>query len=45
MVDLTPIMGLVLISTVNYVHLPQVRSFLSRHVAFESFMGVSQVSL
>jgi hypothetical protein len=36
-------MGLALISNVNYMHLPQIRSFLSRYVAFDSYMGVSQV--
>ncbi|KGO61614.1 tumor suppressor protein, LOH1CR12 [Penicillium expansum] len=42
MVDLTPLVALALISNVNYMHLPQVRSFLSRYVAFDSYMGVSQ---
>ncbi|KAL4867253.1 hypothetical protein BDV12DRAFT_210023 [Aspergillus spectabilis] len=42
LVDLTPLACLALISNVNYMHLPQVRSFLSRYVAFDSYMGVSQ---
>lgn len=36
-------MGLALISNVSNFHLSQVRSFLSRYVAFDSYMGVSQV--
>ncbi|KAF3403594.1 hypothetical protein F1880_009534 [Penicillium rolfsii] len=42
LIDLTPLMCLALISNVNYGHLPQVRSFLSRYVSFDSYMGVSQ---
>ncbi|KAL4969433.1 uncharacterized protein BDV14DRAFT_165932 [Aspergillus stella-maris] len=41
-VDLTPMTCLALISNVSYRHLPQVRSFLSRYVAFDSYMGLSQ---
>ncbi|KAL2872393.1 uncharacterized protein BJX67DRAFT_376215 [Aspergillus lucknowensis] len=41
LVDLTPIMCLVLISNVSYMHLPEVRSFLSRYVAFDSYMGIT----
>ncbi|PIG87092.1 hypothetical protein AARAC_004323 [Aspergillus arachidicola] len=43
LVDMTPLMGLALISSVPYMHLPQIRSFLSRHVAFDSHMGISQI--
>ncbi|KAB8276290.1 hypothetical protein BDV30DRAFT_235745 [Aspergillus minisclerotigenes] len=43
LVDLTPLMGLALISGVTYMQLPQIRSFLSRHVAFDTHMGISQI--
>ncbi|KAF9883711.1 hypothetical protein FE257_003049 [Aspergillus nanangensis] len=42
LVDITPLMGLALLSNVSYMQLSEVRSFLSRHVAFASHMGVSQ---
>lgn len=35
-------MALALISGVAYFHLPELRSFLARHVAFETYMGISQ---
>ncbi|KAH3344775.1 hypothetical protein KXW81_005119 [Aspergillus fumigatus] len=41
-VNLTPLMALALISGVAYFHLPELRSFLARHVAFETYMGISQ---
>ncbi|KAL3478263.1 hypothetical protein BJX99DRAFT_256588 [Aspergillus californicus] len=43
LVDLTPLVCLAVISNVNYRHLPQVRSFFSRYVALESYIGVSLI--
>lgn len=45
LVDLTPLMALALISNVAYLHLPQMRSYLSRHVGFHTYMCISQVGI
>ena len=45
LVNLTSLMALALISNVAYLHLSNMRSYLSRHVGFETYMGISQVRI
>ncbi|OKL58646.1 hypothetical protein UA08_06143 [Talaromyces atroroseus] len=40
--DLTPQIALALICNVSHLHLPNFRSFLSRHIQFQAYMNVSQ---
>lgn len=40
--DLTPQIALALICHVSHLHLPNFRSFLSKHVEFQAYMNVSQ---
>jgi hypothetical protein len=44
LVDLTPLMALAIISNAPYVHIPELRPFLSRYIGFEPYMNVGHVS-